>query len=287
MKKYLLLAVLSTIAIAWPIAQQATITAYPQAGGVTCYGAGAALSCVYIPIVVTTGTELPPRPTTPPVLSTPTPIAPASATPTIVKPNTPTLVKPDTPTMVKPATATPSPVPPLLLNGDFEKAWSGTWTRFDLWPELPNYNDERGDPRSRHSGAQSLRIYNEYRCWLAGVYQTVPVRQFSTYKFSVWARTWAAQGFNFDLPPDLSVSDGVAVGIDNSGGVDPTSTGIAWVEVGNTENWRQVSVQTVSLSNRITVFIRVRLGVSGPNQCQWPLPVLMGFIDDASLVIAP
>lgn len=242
--------------------QAVTITRYPQPDNVTCYGDPQLKACVYIPPVGTIGPRVTPTNTEVSPTPTRTP-APVTSTPTITA------------------------APPLLLNGNFETDWAGTWTRFDLWPELPNFNNERGDPRSRHGGAQSLRIYNEFRCWLAGVYQTVPVQQLKTYKFSTWARTWPSNGFNFDLPPDLSVTDGVAVGIDNSGGVDPTSSGIVWVEASNTENWRQVSVQTVALSNRITVFIRVRLGVAGVNNCQWPLPVMMGFVDDATLEIVP
>ena len=259
-----------------------SITRYPQPDNVTCYGDPKPFACVYIPglVTATIGPRLTPTQTAIAATSTPSP----TATETKLPSRTPS------PTATSPVAtpgATATAFPPLLLNGDFEADWASTWTRFDLWPELPNFNNERGDPRSRHGGAQSLRIYNEYRCWLAGVYQTVPVQQFSTVRFSAWARTWPTTGFDFDLPPDLSVTDGVAVGIDNSGGVDPTSSGIVWVEAANTENWRQVSVQTVALSNRVTVFIRVRLGVAGVNNCQWPLPVLMGFVDDASLVIVP
>jgi hypothetical protein len=242
-------------------AQLITITEYKTPSGAICFGAPQPFDCEFPPIAQ---------------VITPTPGASATVT---LSPTRPPIITP---------TRTATPAPPIaLINGDFEQAWTTGWTRFDLWPELPRYNDERGDPRSRHGGAQSLRIFNEFRCWLAGVYQTVNVPQFSTIKFSAWGRTWGAQGFDFDLPPDLSITDGVAVGIDPSGGVSPTSSGIIWEEIDNTEVWRQVSVQAVALAPRVTVFIRVRLGVAGPNNCQWPLPVLMGFVDDASIEIVP
>lgn len=284
MKRHRLIILSALALLAMGAAQQIIITQHPQGNGVTCYVFGAALSCAYSP-AATLGTPAPSA--TPNVTILPTqnrttsPTGTRTATATTIPPSaTPTRTLP-------PPSPTQTRVAALLVNGDFEAAWSTGWTRFDLWPELPNFNDERGDPRSRHGGAQSLRIYNEYRCWLAGVRQTVAVPQFSTVRFSAWARTWPTTGFNFDLPPDLSVTDGVAVGIDNSGGTDPTSSGIVWVEATNTEVWRQVSVQTVALAPRVTVFIRVRLGVAGVNNCQWPLPVLMGFVDDATLEIVP
>lgn len=256
--RLLIIGLLSGAFLTIAAVQQIVITEYSTPSGAICFGAPQPFDCEFPPVA-------------PAITLTPAPATPTRTPPPVITP-----------------TRTPTPAQPVaLVNGDFEQPWTTGWTRFDLWPELPRYNDERGDARSRHGGAQSLRIFNEFRCWLSGVSQTVNVQQFATYKFSAWGRTWPAQGFNFDLPPDLSVTDGVAVGIDNSGGVDPTSSGIIWVEAANTEAWRQVSVQTVALAPRITVFIRVRLGVAGPNNCQWPLPVMMGFIDDATLERIP
>jgi len=259
MKKIQLLIIgIALLGLTLSAMQLITITEYTTKSGATCFGDPQPFDCEYPPDAKPEVTVIV--------------ITPAAPTPTPTPP---------------PPTVTVTPAPPLLVNANFESPWQTGWTRFDLWPELPNYNDERGDPRSRHDGAQSLRIWNEYRCWLSGVYQQVNVPQFSTLRFSAWARTWGAQGFDFDLPPDLSITDGAAVGIDPAGGVDPTSSGVVWVEINNTEVWSQVSVQTVALAPRVTVFIRVRLGVAGPGQCLWPLPVLIGFVDDSKLEIVP
>lgn len=253
-RNYLIVLALVLAGLSIAAARQIVITQYTTPSGAICFGAPQPFDCEFPPVAQV-------------VTATP------GASPT--------------PTRTPAVTPTATILPVSLVDGGFELPYSVGWARFDRWPEIPRFNSEAGDPRSRHGGAQSLRIYNEYRCWLSGVHQTVAVPQFSTVKFSAWGRTWPTTGFDFDLPPDLSVTDGIAVGIDPSGGVDVFSTGIVWVEANNTEVWRQVSVQTVALAPRVTVFIQARLGVAGENNCQWPLANMMAFIDDASLVIVP
>ena len=229
--------------------QAYTLVEYPATkSGLICVGAPAPFDCEF-PVVVAASVTVGPRPS-------------STATHTF---NTSTPAP----------TRTVTPAPPLaLINGDFESAWSSGWLRFDRWPDQPTFNDERGHPESRHGGAQSLRMFNEHRCYLAGVYQQVDVPQFATVRFSAWGRTWASYSSIFPSPSDLSVTDGIAVGIDERGGTNPAATGIVWVDADNTEVWRRVTVQGVALSNRITVFVQARLGAVGVNACQWPLPFM-------------
>lgn len=165
------------------------------------------------------------------------------------------------------------------------------WTRFSQWTlNDANYNTESGDPRSRMEGASSLRIYNEFLCWLNGVYQQVTIPNFTApvrVNFSAWGRTWASSGFDFDLPHIDNVNDGFAVGIDPFGGTNPNSTSITWVETSESEDWVKPVVTSVAFTNQVTVFIRLRLGALPPGACNWPYPVMMGFTDDATIWLGP
>lgn len=258
------------------------LTAETVATGIVCVSRGenGQPSCVYVP---QPGVGISPTITQ----------VGASATPTRTPTSAPTLVATPTRTLPAPTlTRTPiiptaTPVTPLLVNGDFESPNQTGWTVFHIWPNVTEPNDERGHPDSRVEGAQSLRFFNENRCWLSGVYQQVPVTPFQTYAFSVRGHTWASYTSVFPSPSDTNVTDGIAVGIDPSGGVNPLSTGIVWVEADNTEIWRLIEVQATAFTTKITVFIRARLGAIPPSSCQWALPFMVGFVDNARLEIVP
>lgn len=257
--------------------KQITITEYKTPSGAVCWGDPKPFDCEFPPqeIVVTIG---------PGITPTHTPTATASPTRTPIA----TITRTPLPITSTPTVTAVPPVPAnLLFNPDFEQPSNVDWIRFDRWPELPVFNDERGHPESRHNGAQSLRIFNESRCHLSGVYQRVSVTQFQTYLFSAWVRTFGSNSSTFPGQSDLSITDAGEVGIDPNGGIDPGATSVIWAKHEGTEQWRKISVQAVALSSRITVFIQARLGVAGGSACQWPIPFLIGFIDQATLEIAP
>lgn len=188
------------------------------------------------------------------------------------------------------ATSSPTvtPLPPLLVNGGFEQPNHAGWVTFNLWRDIPSINDERGDPRSRFDGAQSLRFWNNFRCVMAGAYQQVTVSRFTTIEFSAWGRTWASDGV-FPEGHDPQVFDGFAVGIDPSGGTSPASSGIIWNESFSTDTGARVGVTATSLASTVTVFLRGRVGVRDPNStaCEWPHQHMMLFIDGARLDADP
>lgn len=279
MKRYAILILLALLAIGAAIKVQITITEYRTPSGAICFGDPDPFDCEFPP-----GTQVPLPSMTPsanPATLVPTGTPTASRTATLSPAPSLTRTASPVPTTTRTATA----VPPLLVNGDFEATWSTGWTRYDRWPDLPAFNDERGHPESRHNGAQSLRIFNEFRCHLSGVYQRVPVTQFQTYVFSAWVRTFGSSSSTFPGPSDLSITDAGEVGIDPNGGIDPGATSVIWGRHEGTEQWRKVSVQAVALSNRITVFVQARLGVAGGSACQWPIPFLIGFVDEVTLVV--
>lgn len=238
--------------------QRVVITEYVTKSGAICFGDPAPFDCEFPPV---TTTGLPPFTPAPSVTPT-SPVAPPSATVTAL--------------------------PPLLVNGNFEQPNNAGWTFFNVWRDTPSTNDERGDPLTRIDGAQSFRIWNNFRCIMAGVYQRVVVAPFTTLEFSAWGRTWASEGV-FPAGHDQNTYDAIAVGIDPSGGTSPESTGIIWNENFSTDNGKRVFIRATALSSQVTVFIRARVGVIDPNgtACQWPHTHMTAFIDGALLQVIP
>ena len=183
--------------------------------------------------------------------------------------------------------ATPAPVTPLLVNGDFESGFAG-------WQVVQASGLAQGDVYHAvsHGGATSLWFVDHYRCWRAGVRQTVSAMPLTRLRFSAWGRTWADGNLDPSQPSDTSVNDGLMVGLDPNGGTDYRASGVNWSTETATENWQQAGVVGTALGSRVTVFILLNLGVSGaPGQpggaCEWALPTLAGWMDDASLEVAP
>lgn len=256
MKRYALLALFVLLTVG--AVQQVTIIEYKTPSGALCFGAPQPFDCEFPPAQVATVT-IGPR-------ATQTPTA-TFAPPTV------------------PPGATATPFPPLLVNGDFEQPNNAAWTFFNLWRDTPSTNDERGDPLTRINGAQSFRIWNNFRCIMAGVYQRVVVAPFTTLEFSAWGRTWASEGV-FPEGHDPNVYDAIAVGIDPNGGTSPESSGVIWNENFSTDNGKRLFIRATALSSQVTVFIRARVGVVDPNgtACQWPHTHMMAFIDGAEIV---
>lgn len=270
MKRYIVISALALLTIA--AIRQITITEYKTPSGAICFGAPQPFDCEFPPVMGTVTSTVGPRLT---------PTATPTATETKFPSRTPS------PTLSTP-TPTVTAFPPLVINGNFEHPNNAAWAFFNLWRDTPSINDERGDPLTRIDGEQSLRIWNNFRCILAGVYQRVVVLPFTTFEFSAWGRTWASDG-TFPDGHDPNVHDAIAVGIDPSGGTSPESTGVIWNENFSTDNGKRVFIRATALASQITLFIRVRVGVVDPNgtACQWPHTHMMGFIDGARLDVVP
>lgn len=272
MKRYAVIIILALLTIA--AVQTVIVTAHPQKEpGIVCYTIGqSALECPFNPALATLQAGTATSTIAPRSTSTPTPTA------------TETKLPSRTPSPIASVTA----LPPFLINGDFEQPNNAAWTFFNMWRDTPSTNDERGDAGTRIDGAQSFRIWNSFRCIMAGVYQRVVVAPFTTLEFSAWGRTWASEGV-FPGGHDPNVYDAIAVGIDPSGGTSPESTGVLWNENFSTDNGKRVFIRATALSSQVTVFIRVRVGVVDPNgtACQWPHTHMMGFIDGARLDVVP
>lgn len=258
---------LAVVAIGLGARQAYNLVEYPPTkSGLICVGDPKPFDCEFPPVAIATAT-IGPRPS-----STHTSTHTSNTS---------------TPTKTPGAPPTATAFPPLLVNGDFEQADHAGWTFVNLWRDIPVFNDERGDPRTRIDGAQSFRVWNNHRCVMAVLYQSLAATPLTTYDFSTWFRTWASEGV-FPEGHDPNVYDGGAVGIDPNGGTNPTSSGVIWVEDFDTDEGARVTVRATALSSRITVFIRVRVGVVDPagTACQWPHTHMMAFVDGATLAVA-
>jgi hypothetical protein len=207
-------------------------------------------------------------------------------------PSAPTAMPVPTPTPERTATPAPTLVPPVpeLVNPDFESGFAGWQTVV-----LAGSAEAVAARDTGHDGALSLRWANHYACWRAGVRQSVSTLPGTRLRFSIWGRTWASAtrtGIDLGQPSDLSVNDGLMVGIDPSGGTDPRNSAIAWIAETGTEKWMQAGVESAALGNRVTVYALLNQGVNGaPGQpggaCEWALATLAGWLDEAVLEVAP
>ena len=91
----------------------------------------------------------------------------------------------------------------------------------------------------------------------AGIYQSICANAGWDYEFTAF----------YHLPGN--VSGKARIGIDPSGGTDPSSAEISWVEADSSSVWRNLSVRTTAKSDHITVFLGVSDRHGGRNSIYW------------------
>jgi len=131
------------------------------------------------------------------------------------------------------------------------------------WESASGINTGYDETVVVHGGAHSQRI----RVWKTGggsggTYQRIPATAGSPYTVSVWTQAYDTASYCY-------------LGVDPTGGTDPTSTNISWSPANNTVAWVQKSVSVTATSDQITVFYKV---VSNDNNKR------NGYFDDATPV---
>lgn len=159
--------------------------------------------------------------------------------------------------------------PTSLANGTMEGTYSNgiapSWTTFHVYGDV-TFAQEGA---TRHGGSKAQRVSSTGWTHLAGVYQRISASVGDQYTFSAW--TWRSDDRNDGQP-----NEETWVGIDPTGGVDPTSTSIVWSSGAHSYwIWTQQSVTTTAWSDRITVFIRARANHAGTS--------MTAIFDDAAL----
>jgi LysM repeat protein len=133
-------------------------------------------------------------------------------------------------------------------------------------------------PPRIHSGDDAQQYFSFFAPHIAGVYQQVagvaPGNQLS---FSIYAYIWVSSG------EDTNVSDGTGaltfeVGIDPTGGTDPTSTSIVWSDpAANYDQYAQYAIAAVAAADTVTVFVRSTVTEVAMNNTV--------YLDDAELTV--
>jgi len=132
-------------------------------------------------------------------------------------------------------------------------------------------------PNRVRSGGAAQEYNTFFATHTAGVYQRVPVTPGTDLRFSVFMYIWSSETF---ANPDVSDEPNtviVNVGIDPSGGTDPTSPNILWSDDAEFyDEYRELSVTATSEGTAVTVFVRsAPKGFVGVNNI---------YLDDAALV---
>ena len=132
-------------------------------------------------------------------------------------------------------------------------------------------------PNRIRSGGAAQEYNTFFATHTAGVYQRVPVTPNTDLRFSVFMYIWSSETF---ANPDVSEDPNtviVNVGIDPTGGTDPTSSAIVWsTDAEFYDEYREISVTATSQANAVTVFVRsAPQGFVGVNNI---------YLDDAALV---
>jgi len=186
--------------------------------------------------------------------------------------------------------------PNLLSNPGFEEAFTnqgGTPSRqvassWTAWhetaaPGAPNYENtqpeyEEGSTSRVRSGSNSQHYFSFYATHTGGVYQTVSgVTSGSEYAFNMYVYVWSSNSGDLNVSAD----DGdvlVQVGIDPTGGIDPSSDDILWsVAREEYDTFGLHSITALSESSSITVFVKSQVG--------FPVANSSVYLDDASLAL--
>ena len=143
----------------------------------------------------------------------------------------------------------------------------------------PKWGDELNTD-TIHEGFTSQYVGNNWDTWQAGVFQTVSVTPGTTYRFSFFARVYAANEVEVASQSDLQAN--VQAGIDPNGSELWSDADIVWSSTGSPhDSWQQFSTEVVATGDKLTVFTAADWGIQGVNQCRRYLNV---WFDTAELI---
>jgi LysM repeat protein len=136
-----------------------------------------------------------------------------------------------------------------------------------------------------HGGLRSQKYFSYGRMHEAGLLQRVRgISPGARVRFSIWMQAWMCfnpdecgkGGILSDAPSDMHLR----VGIDPLGGTDPFTPTVVWsVEKPAWDEWVQFQVETVAISDTVTVFTHSR------PEWDWARNNNDVYLDDASLLI--
>ena len=175
-----------------------------------------------------------------------------------------------------------------------------TWFREGGSYVEPNVGEILKTEESRRvrSGSRSLEVFTRYSQHDAGLLQQVAVEPGTRVRLSAWAHAWSnwhdgpnpgdslwSEGARYDCgfrlegdaPNDEWANFTFRVGIDPTGGVDPTADSVAWGQGAHIYNcFHEVpAVEVEARAHRVTIFLRSRTA--------WPYQYNHAYWDDVRL----
>jgi len=155
------------------------------------------------------------------------------------------------------------------------------WARPEFYP---GFADDF--PQRVHSGSYAQRYFSFGRMHEAGLYQQVSDLAIgSRLSFSVYMKAWmclSSGQCNGGSHSDASTDMHLRVGIDPTGGTNPFGQDVIWSpEMPAWDTWTSFQVETVALSNTVTIFTHSR--------AEWDYMHINNdvYIDDARLIVIP
>lgn len=137
--------------------------------------------------------------------------------------------------------------------------WITQQPRTQSWQNrVPTIFPHNGPNPNPHGGGRALNITRDGATFTVALYQQVSIAQGTKVQASAWAylKTCRPNKGGTDCSSDASSGAFVKVGIDPTGGVDPTSGNIAWSGPATPHNtWQQVTVDATAAGGTITVFL--------------------------------
>nr|PZN52860.1 MAG: hypothetical protein DIU68_13705 [Chloroflexota bacterium] len=145
--------------------------------------------------------------------------------------------------------------------------------------QQPEYLPARPDTARIRSGQNAQFITSFFATFNGGVYQVVEgVPAGAELTFSTYAYVWSSAFDNVDVS-ELDGDVVVQVGIDPTGGTNPSSAAIVWSPVTEQyDAWNRYAVTATAQGSTVTVFIRGVVGAPAKNNNI--------YLDDASLTVA-
>lgn len=154
--------------------------------------------------------------------------------------------------------------------------WRPWWIKARSSDANPEYKPAAPFANRIRSGSNAAQYFSFYRTHEAGFMQQVNVPANAVLQFSVWGQAWLSNSDG--ATSDSNVFINMRVGIDPTGGTNPTSPNIIWSGSANPfDAYRQFTVQAQAQGSRVTVFTYSR--------AEYPLKHSDVYWDDATLFV--
>ncbi len=157
----------------------------------------------------------------------------------------------------------------ILVNPSFGETWYGAAgvdgqipTGWNIWANGQKPATDRYVDSAFTRTPPAWIMKGGFVQWTAGGYQTVAVENGATYRFSIYALVYVCNdlatsciGNNVPRTSDQTIGSKVKVGIDPTGGTDPSSANIVWSALTSPyDRFAEVAVEAQARAGSITVF---------------------------------